>query len=222
MESQNPSSRWSRMVRPHDLVWLLLFGALIATSNSRDNSEIAMLVALAAVQVLEPKIPASPSKRSRIFWIVLKLGLGYLLIGYTGAITSDYWLVLLLPVVSAATALGLLGTLLFTLAAGGAYLSFLLYIDWTRYVIEPAEASEIALRVLFLAMIGVLANTLAEKLRVQSENYRETAEQLAKANEQIQHAEDAVRRSDRLAALGQLSAGLAHELRNPLGTIKAS
>ena len=45
---------------------------------------------------------------------------------------------------------------------------------------------------------------------------------MAQANEQLQKAEEAVRRSDRLAALGQLSGGLAHELRNPLGTIKAS
>src|ERR1019366_7884739 len=63
---------------------------------------------------------------------------------------------------------------------------------------------------------------LAEELRLRSRQYRETAEQLAETNVQLQQAEENVRRSDRLAALGQLSAGLAHELRNPLGTIRAS
>jgi signal transduction histidine kinase len=38
----------------------------------------------------------------------------------------------------------------------------------------------------------------------------------------LQEAQAEVRRAERLAALGQLTAGLAHELRNPLGTMKSS
>jgi two-component system sensor histidine kinase HydH len=38
----------------------------------------------------------------------------------------------------------------------------------------------------------------------------------------LREAEANVRRTERLAALGQLTAGLAHELRNPMGTMKAS
>ncbi len=215
-------ARWKRVVRPQDLVWVLLFGGLIASSERADFSEIALLIAIGGLEVLEPRIPTLPTARLRVLFLVLKLVLDYLLIGYTGGLSSRYWLVLLLPVVSAGTLLGVLGTLLFSLMAGGLYLSFLLFIDWRQFTIEWPEISEIALRFLFLAMVGNVSNTLSEALRVRSNQYRRTAEQLVEANQQVRDAEEAVRRSDRLAALGQLSAGLAHELRNPLGTIKGS
>jgi two-component system, NtrC family, sensor histidine kinase HydH len=210
-----PPARWRRLVRPQDIVWLLLFLALMATLPNGDAPEVVPLAALGVVQILEPKIPALQATRGRAVWILLKIFLGYVVIGYTGGVESRYWPVLLLPVVSAATFLGVLGTLVFTLFAAGAYLSFAAWADASRTL-------DLAGRIVFLAMAGNLANTLAEDLRIQSRKYRSAAEQLAEANLHIQQAEEAVRRSDRLAALGQLSAGLAHELRNPLGTIKAS
>ena len=49
----------------------------------------------------------------------------FVLIGFTGSIESNYWPVLLLPVVSAATTFGMAGTLVFTALACGAYLVFI-------------------------------------------------------------------------------------------------
>jgi signal transduction histidine kinase len=215
-------SRWKRLIRAQDLVFLLLFVALAVSSPGGDASEYALLAVLAGLQIAESKAPALGSVKGRVFSIVLKLILGYLLIGYTGGLVSRYFLVLLLPVLTVATTFGPFWTLLFALLTGSSYLSFLWFVDWYRYVLGPSEIAELVVRITFLALAGNLANTLAEDLRKQSERSRHTAEQLAEANRSLRDAEEAVRRSDRLAALGQLTAGLAHELRNPLGTIKAS
>jgi signal transduction histidine kinase len=216
--SAHPAIRWLRHIRPHDLVWVAVFGALVASAKFGDAYEIVPLVSLGVAQILEPRIPAVPSTRSRVFWIVLKLVLGFLLIAWSNSINSDYWFVLLLPVVSAATWFGLAGTMLFTAAASAAYLFFLLFVkDWSSDI-----SVDLPLRLASIALIANLANILAQELREQSAKQRRAAEQLSEAMAQVREAEEAVRRSDRLAALGQLSAGLAHELRNPLGTIKAS
>jgi signal transduction histidine kinase len=219
--------RWFGFFQPQDFVWILLFAALIYSLGHEDINDhggysdiyaIAPLVALGLAQIFEPKIPALASTRGRTVWIVLKLVLAYVVIGFTGAITSRYWWILLLPVVTAATTLGLAGTLIFAMLASAGYLSY-----YILFQVPPeGDLTDFALRAVTYAMAGILVNSLAEELRLRSRQYRQTAEQLAAANLQIHEAEETVRRADRLAALGQLSAGLAHELRNPLGTIKGS
>jgi two-component system, NtrC family, sensor histidine kinase HydH len=212
----------ARWIRPQDVVWLLLFSGMAALTPVRDVYEIGPIVALAALQILEPKLEFTGTRRGKVVWIILKLLFCYVLIGFTGSLGSSYYWILLLPVISAGTSLGVLGTQIFIVLSGGAYLSFVLFINWNRYEIGPAEIAELALRVIFLAVAGNATNMLAEALRQQFARFKAVAEQLAQANRDVQEAEAAVRRSDRLAALGQLAAGLAHELRNPLGTIRAS
>ena len=66
------------------------------------TSAMTLLVAIALLQILEPRIPALGTQRGNLASICIKIVLGFVLIQSTGGLNSGYYLILLLPVVSAA------------------------------------------------------------------------------------------------------------------------
>src|ERR1700678_2503606 len=68
----------------------------------------------------------------------------------------------------------------------------------------------------------MVVNRFVVENRRQIKRYQELAGTLAETNRKLEQAQEEARRSERLAALGQMSAGLAHEIRNPVAVIKAS
>lgn len=93
----------------------------------------------------------------------------------------------------------------------------------------PQVHIEQYLEILLYNTIGLLTGFLSSKEQAQRLRAEEHAETLArsytKLREQadlILEIEDQLRHADRLTALGELSAGLAHEIRNPLGSIRGT
>ena len=66
---------------------------------------------------------------------------------------------------------------------------------------------------------GTLAGILVERERRQRAELARTTRRLSEVYRQLQDNFDQMKRAERLYAVGQLAAGLAHEIRNPLASI---
>ena len=123
-----------------------------------------------------------------------------------------------LPIVVAALFFGWVGGLL---AAGCAGLCYLPFVFMTSHNSPQIMAGRYAELVVFLA-IGALTGALSDRERRRRRELQRTTDQLSETHRQLQSSFQQLRRADRLSAVGQLAASLAHEIRNPLGSIEGA
>jgi two-component system, NtrC family, sensor histidine kinase HydH len=124
-----------------------------------------------------------------------------------------------IPIVLGAFGFGVRGSLAAAIAAS------LLYSPhaFTHFMHhDPGSGTEKILEILLYNVIALVAGLLADREYRERKKQQATAEQLRQALDERNEMERLLIRAGRLQAMGELTAGLAHEIKNPLASIQGT
>ena len=123
------------------------------------------------------------------------------------------------PIVIAAFLAGLRGGLLLAVLSSAVYLP---HAFTHLHHMDPATTLEKLLEVVLYVAVGSLGGVLVDRERTERLRQRDLARALQRTLDELQTTERQLIRSGRLGALGELTAGLAHEIKNPLHAMRGT
>jgi signal transduction histidine kinase len=124
-----------------------------------------------------------------------------------------------LPIVLGAFAYGLRGSLAAATFATALYAP---HAFTHLHHIDPAQGLEKGLEILLYFVFGLVTGFLADREFTERQKQQAAAQQLRRALDDKDEMERLLVRAERLKSLGELTAGLAHEIKNPLASIRGT
>jgi signal transduction histidine kinase len=158
-----------------------------------------------------------PGRLVLIYRVAMVLDLAFVLalVRMTGGMASNFYLAFYLLIALHGYYFGL------ATGAGVAAAVALIY-PFADVWPPPMPLSDFILRAGFFVLVGICSGALAERERRERRLVERLNWELESRQAHLQEVHQQLIHSDRLATVGELAAGLAHDLRNPLAGVSAA